>query len=228
MGIPQHYSREVPQRCDALIEELLPIVEAGLEADAAFGGPLKTTFLLALATPMIVLPVERVFKRVAFNDSGVADDREIDEALDQGVQAVLDQDQAFGDAPFGFGRWTYAEMVEPFNVGQHWPEKVLRKLGGDDARVAAQRTPAWRILQDLRNALAHGGVAYLDANGQASFGAAEMLGFAGAVMKGHKVVGLNVLRVHKDDFRSFLSAWATWLREVGVADALGEKPPLAA
>jgi hypothetical protein len=228
MGIPQHYSRDVPQRCDALIEELLPIVEAGLAADAAFGGPLKTTFLLALATPMIVLPVERVFKRIAFNESGVADDREIDGALDQGVQAVLDQDHAFGDAPFGFGRWAYAEMVEPFNVGQHWPGDVLRQLSGDDARVAAQRAPAWRVLQDLRNALAHGGVAYLDANGRASSGAAEMLGFAGAVMKGHKVVGLNVLRVEKEDFRSFLSAWATWLREVGVSDALGDSPPLAA
>lgn len=228
MGIPQHYSREVPQRCEALIEELLPIVEGGLRADAKFGGPLKTTLLLALATPMIVLPVERIFKRVAFNDPGVADDREIDEALARGVKSVLGEDHAFGGAPFGSGRWTYAEKVGPFNVGQQWPEELLDHLGTEAAREAAGRAPTWRILQDLRNALAHGGVAYLDADGRASAGAAEMLGFAGAVTKGHNVVGLNVLRVHKDDFRSFLSAWAAWLTEVGVAEALGDTPPLAA
>jgi hypothetical protein len=95
MGIPQHYSRDVPQRCEALIEELLPIVEGGLRADAKFGGPLKTTLLLALATPMVVLPVERIFKRVAFNDPGVADDRGIDEALARGVKSVLGEDHAF-------------------------------------------------------------------------------------------------------------------------------------
>lgn len=228
MGIPQHYSREIPQRCDALIEELIPIVERGLGADAAFGGPLKTTLLLALATPMIVLPVERIFKRVAFGDSGVAGDRAIDEALAQGVHAVLQGDHAFGDTPFGSGGWAYAGTVEPFNVGKRWPEELLRRLDGKDARVAAQCAPAWRVLQDLRNALAHGGVAYLDADGRASHGAAEMLGFAGAVMKGHRVVSLNVLRIQKDDFRSFLSAWATWLRDVGVADALSDRPPLAA
>lgn len=228
MGIPQHYSRELPQRCEALIEELLPIVEGGLRADAKFGGALKTTLLLALATPMVVLPVERIFKRVAFNDPGMADDREFDEALARGVESVLGEDQAFGRAPFGSGQWTYAEKVDPFNVGQRWPGELLNYLDTDAARDAARHAPTWRILQDLRNALAHGGVAYLGSDGRASEGAAEMLGFAGAVTKGPKVVGLNVLRVHKDDFRSILSAWAAWLAEAWLAEALGDTPPLAA
>lgn len=228
MGIPQHYSRDVPQRCEALINELLPIVEGGLLADAIFGGPLKTTLLLALATPMVVLPVERMFKRVAFNDHGVADDRELDEKLAQAVMTVLGDDHAFGDAPFGREDWRYAPKVEPFNVGHRWPDELSRHLHAEDARSAAQRAPTWRVLQDLRNALAHGGVTYLDEDGQASLGAAEMLGFAGAITKGHEVVALNVLRVHKDDFRAFLSAWANWLADVGVADALGDDPPLTA
>lgn len=228
MGIPQHYSREIPQRCDALLNELLPVVEGGLKADDRFGGPLKTTFLLALATPMVILPVERIFKRIAFNDTGVADDREIDEALVDSVEPVLGKEHSFGKAPFGSGAWAYISSAEPFNVGQPWADDLLGRFDTAAAREAARCAPTWRILQDLRNALAHGGVTYLDADGRTSYGGAEMLAFAGAVTKGHKVIGLNLLRVHKNDFRAFLSAWATWLAEVGVDEALGEAPPLAA
>jgi hypothetical protein len=44
-------------------------------------------------------------------------------------------------------------------------------------------TPAVRVLTDLRNALAHGGIAYLDERGRQTDGQAAMLAFVGAVMK---------------------------------------------
>lgn len=37
-------------------------------------GPLKTTFLLAMATAMAVLPLERIFKPAVWGGAGVADD----------------------------------------------------------------------------------------------------------------------------------------------------------
>lgn len=60
MTAPNHYSRDIAARCQTLIDQLLPIVEHGLPDDHRFGGPLRTTFLLAMATPMIVLPIERI------------------------------------------------------------------------------------------------------------------------------------------------------------------------
>lgn len=72
--IPYHYSREIVKRCKALICALRPAIKQGLPIEDAPGEPLDTTFLLAMATPMIVLPVERIFKP-ATPAAFAADDR---------------------------------------------------------------------------------------------------------------------------------------------------------
>ena len=88
---------------------------------------------------------------------------------------------------------------------------------------------ARRFLLDLRNALAHGGIAYLDAYGrQARGGSAAMLAFAGTVQENRRLVGLNTLRVSEDDFCSFLMAWADWLARTPIREALDSLDPLAA
>ena len=40
----------------------MPHVQKGLPDEKKFGGSLTTTFLLAMANPMIALPVERICK----------------------------------------------------------------------------------------------------------------------------------------------------------------------
>lgn len=67
-------------------------------------------------------------------------------------------------------------------------------------------TSAVRILTDLRNALAHGGIAYLDEKGHQTDSQAAMLAFVGAVMKKGRITGVNVLRVHERHYREFLAA----------------------
>ena len=83
--------------------------------------------------------------------------------------------------------------------------------------------PAVRILTDLRNALAHGGIAYLDEKGRQTDSQAAMLAFVGAVMKKGRITGVNVLRVHQRHYREFLAAWASWLRQAGVTTALNDR-----
>jgi hypothetical protein len=85
------------------------------------------------------------------------------------------------------------------------------------------KTPALRILTDLPNALAHGGIAYLDERGHHTDGQAAMLAFVGAVMTGGRITGVNVLRIGERDYWKFLAAWAAWLREAGVTAALNER-----
>jgi hypothetical protein len=217
----EHYSRDLPKRCERLIERLMPVVEGGLPGDGDFGGPLKTTFLLALATPMLILPVERMFKR-----SGVADDWELDDRIDARVAEILGSERPFGKAPFAGAGWGYISRAAPFNIAGGWPPEHLDRLGSREAGEAAQNASAWRILKDLRNALAHGGVAYLDGHGRNSEGEAVMLAFAGAIMKDGKIVALNLLRVHQDDFRRFLSDWSKWISATDVTYVLSEAPNL--
>jgi len=229
MGLPQHYSRDIAQRCKALIRHLRPVVEDGLPDDGQFGGPLATTFLLAMATPMVVLPIERIFKPVRPHAEVPADDRDIDPTLADRVGDVFNPERPFADAPFTVpGHWSYAQGVEPFNISAYWPGEVLERLGSQTARDEADRTPAQRILLDLRNALAHGGVAYLDAHGRSTDGPAAMLAFAAARTRNGRLTGLNILRIHQDHFYEFVMAWAEWLTVSTISDLMNAGDPLAA
>ena len=171
MGLPNHYSRDIVIRCDSLLHHLLPKIDEGLPDDVRFGGPLRTTFLLAMATPMIVLPVERIFKPGNRRAAQAGDDRQLDPALAAELAGVLGNQRCFGDAPFAqASAWSYVQTHPPFNIAGNWPDELLAELSRQEAYDAARNAPARRILLDLRNALAHGGVTYLDERGRNSFG----------------------------------------------------------
>ncbi len=138
MGIPEHYSRDIAQRCQGLIRHVRPVVEAGLPEDQEFGGQLGTTFLLAMATPMIVLPIERIFKPARSKAVVAGDDRELDPALAQEVDDVLGSARRFADAPFVTpGRWSYVPNYQPFKLADYWPLDLLDMLGSEAAFAEA-------------------------------------------------------------------------------------------
>jgi hypothetical protein len=119
---------------------------------------------------MVVLPIERIFKPAHPGAAQAGDDRQLDSALVQEVDNVLGHACTFGAAPFVVpGRWSYVPEYPPFNIANQWPPELLESLGRPDAYENAERAPAGRILRDLRNALAHDGVAYLDAQGWYTF-----------------------------------------------------------
>jgi len=220
--IPAHYSRDIARRCQSLIHHLWPRVVAGLPDDARFGGPLQTTFLLAMATPMVILPFDRIFKP-STGAERVGDDTKLDEELANLVTDALGPEKTFGKAPFAATNcWNYVHGYPLFDIAGNWPRELLKKLATPEAAKNAEAAEAGRILCNLRNALAHGGVAYLNEDGRHSSGQAAMLAFAAFERKDNKNVGLNVLRVHEDDFRAFLGAWAKWLGTSGVESALNE------
>ena len=142
MGIPQHYSRDIAQRCQALIRHLLPAVQKGLPDDHLFGGPLGTTFLPAIATPMIVLPLERMFKPARPGADLPADDRQFDPGLADRIKDVLGPARRFADAPFVVpGRWGYVPGVEPFQVAGNWPSEHLALRSSAVARPSSGCRP---------------------------------------------------------------------------------------
>lgn len=220
MGIPKHYSLQLPDRCRSLIEELWAAVEKAPSADR-YGGSLTTTFLLSLATPMIVMPVERLLKQGW--QEGFADDRPLDAAVTAIVQGAFGARVRFGDCPF-FSRddgWTYAFSPSGFNVAYGLPHQIAEELALHSAQQAASELGATDAIKALRNALAHAVIAYLDAQGHSTFGAsAHMLAFVGEVREDRKFVGLHILRISESGFRAFLGRWVDWLNASGVADAL--------
>ena len=179
---------------------------------------------------MIVLPIERIFKPADQCAPQAGDDRQLDPALAREVDDVLGLTASFGAAPFAApDGWSYVSAYPPFNIATNWPADLLEVLGRPEAFRHADGAPAGRVLRDLRNALAHGGVAYLDPDGRQTGGDAAMLAFAGARMdRGGRLAGLNMLRISEDDFCSFLMAWADWLAQRPIRTALNRLDPLAA
>jgi hypothetical protein len=230
MGVPQHYSLDIAMRCQSLIHYLLPKVVAGLPHDKKFGGSLHTTFLLAMATPMILLPIERIFKPA--QDETVADDRELDVKLADRFAGIISPHMKFGETPFFKGvRWSYIPKYTPFNIGHQWPDDLLTKLASEEGVIEAATTNASRILIDLRNALAHGGVAYLDKYGRNTDIDREAAIFAFVAARKDKknmIVGLNILRISEKDFLIFLQAWMDWVQNSPVADSLRNVSAFAA
>jgi hypothetical protein len=201
----ERYARDIVERCETLIESFLPVVIQ--DPAKRFGGPLGTTFLVAMSTPMILLPIERMLKPAANRDS-VADDRTVDESLGKAVTETLSAKAAFGGTPFGrAGAWSYVDGQKPFNLAGGIPGDLLERLSKTESSKAALNAKAVRVLTDLRNALAHGDIAYLDERGRQTDVQAAMLAFVGAVMKGGRITGVNVLRIGECDYRQFWAAW---------------------
>jgi hypothetical protein len=224
MGRPRHYSAEIPARCQALIEMLGPAVADESDPNGRWGGPLKTTFLLAMATPMIALPLERIFKPAQDYHDGVADDRELDAGLSGQVVDVLARDRRFGQAPFFEpSAWSYVPTLDRFNVAADWPKRALHSLGAPAAQQQAAEAPARDVLLALRNALSHGGVTYLDRHGRQTEQATHMIGFASFAR--HRQPELRLLRIGVPQFERFLTLWTEWLAASGVLDRLIARGP---
>lgn len=222
MGRPAHYSTEIARRCQRLIDRLVEQVEQDQVLSHEFRGPLRTTFLLAMSTPMIVLPMERLYKPI-INRAGIADDTALDPAVQDRVQMLFDGRGFRETVLFEPGAWAYISETGNFPVADPWPSSAFADLDRPEALEAAAAAPTEEILSCLRNALAHGGVAYLDHRGRQSDDATGMLGFASR--PNGKRTALRLLRVSVDAYQRFLELWSRCLADTGMEMVLTIQGP---
>ncbi len=223
MGNPRNYSLELPDRCLELLDGLWDTVANDKKLGARHGGPLSTTFLLSLATPIVVLPTERILKQHPIVE-GSADDWHLDQQLADRLRLTFTPVDPFQACPFfsdGDG-WSYARHEGHHNFARGIPDEVAAKLAEPEAKDAATKLSAVTVIQGLRNALAHGSIAYLDKDGSGLHGSrAEMIAFISERRdQCGEVVGYHVLRISEDGFRSFLHRWVDWLNDTGLSQAL--------
>lgn len=225
MGIPSHYSTQLPERCWHLIERLLPEVEKIGMPDEDELGPLKTTFLLSMATPLVLIPIERVERHRSAEMTGYMDERFSEENVTAAIDLALGG-RPIGKAPFFVpGSWNFASMPyeSDMNLAFNFPRALEDALALPDAVMAACRMPGSQWASCLRNALAHGGIIYLDREGRHVHGhATEMLAFVSARYPAESKVPSEILclRISRGDFLTFLRAWVAWLKSSGVAEKL--------
>lgn len=220
MGAPNHYSLELPQRCLKLIEGLLPQAEA--VQNGPYGG-LSTTFLLAMSTPMLVLPIERIWKPLDSDADAYVSERQILPLMTAEFTRLLNSPSLAALDFYRPGDWRYAEAdyVPDMKLGHFYDEYLLKGMAKADATNRAARLPAAQWASCLRNALAHGGVLYLDANyEQASGKRTCRLAFVSG--KYDRVDGvqhlkrLRALAISQEAYVDFLRRWTEWLGSIGL------------
>ena len=224
MGNPIHYSLELPQRCLQLIDELWPAVQRSRQRDRPDLGSLSTTFLISMSMPIINLPVERLERHKNSTSDGYVDDRHIDTKVSAAVEQVLGGYELKRAPFFVQGEWRFTTRTTPPlpNIARGLPDAIASQLSTDEAATRASKMPTSQWCGILRNAMAHGGIAYLDKNGRSTYGdPVEMLLFAsGKFNTDGKLIAVNLLRISESDYRAFLGRWVGWLVASGVAGQL--------
>lgn len=222
MGIPANYSRELPERCLYLIDQLLPQVEQTFLPGQEAVGPLTTTFLLAMATPIVVLPIERVERHRTAVAEGYVDDRALSPELASAVDASLGGRPVRKSSFYEIGNWRLARIPHQpgQNLARYFPHDLSEILASQQAETAAAAMCASEWASCVRNALAHGGIAYLDANGHQTYGQrAEKLAFISGKygIDPSTPEQLRVLCIDESSFLVFLRKWVVWLRDTGLS-----------
>jgi hypothetical protein len=218
LGNPDHYSRALPQRCLQLIDDLWGHATQTLQADRPECGPLTSTFLLSMSMPIVNLPIERIERHRVKEGEAYADDSAKDPKLSRAIFDTLGP-QELRKAPFySPGAWSFAE-ARVFNISDGLPTEFATMLASPEAEKRASKMPTSQWSSILRNAMAHGGIAYLDHSGQYAYEEAPVgmyLFVSGKKNDEGKLIGLRLLRISEAKYRDFLRAWVKWLQQTGL------------
>jgi hypothetical protein len=154
-----------------------------------------------------------------------------DASIRRWAAAVLDTlgGQDLSKAPFYRpGDWSFAkrEKNQLFNIAEQFPDDLASELASEEAARRAGKMPTSQWCSILRNAMAHGGIAYLNKNGRSTYGEpVKMYAFVSGKFnddaKPKELLCLDVLRISEINYREFIRRWVTWLKTSGLARELG-------
>jgi hypothetical protein len=169
--------------------------------------------------PMLFLPLERIYQPNLRRQT--VSDRYRSEELASHIDRALGDDQVFGAAPFNAGvTWYRVEGVTAPDPSAGLSGRHIDALNGAEARCGAAKALTEVALRDLRNALAHGAIHYLDADGRPTEGSfVQQLAF---VNRHPKSQTCNIWKVTEEDFHRFLQQWAEWLQLHGLDKAIAD------
>ncbi|APE44552.1 hypothetical protein BOO69_14880 [Sulfitobacter alexandrii] len=218
-----------------LIDQLWPEAAKIRDGERPDLGPLTSTFLLSMSMPILNIPVERIERQIDKTEgTGYADDRYLNAGAVRAFEDVIRRGQLRAAPFYRDGSWRFLAVREgPFpNIARGMPDSISDDLSGEAAVKAAENMPALQWISIIRNAMAHGGIAYLDEHGRSSYGRPiKMYAFVSGKYGKPKcqhaeadcryglgaLERLNVLRISETDFRDFLREWVAWLVRTKIA-----------
>ncbi|RWF91519.1 MAG: hypothetical protein EOQ45_25500 [Mesorhizobium sp.] len=222
MGNPTHFSLEVPKRAHQLLRDLYE----QLSDSEGTRLPLKATFLLSVSMPIVILPIERILNYKRKPADVHMNDAILNGRLADAVDRAIDLHAKVHTAKFFTGSWQYATLEKgsgfPNLAAVGLPENIATHLDSPQALEDARNLSANRFCKILRNALAHGGVLYLDQHGRSCSGAPVRRFAFVSTDSPKKPTKLYFLRIKMVDYRAFLQRWVDWLNEEAMEEILAE------
>jgi hypothetical protein len=228
MGNPTHFSLEVPKRAHQLLHDLYERLSDSEEAKL----PLKATFLLSISMPIIVMPIERIlrYKRNPVEDH--MNDAVINPKLADAVDRGINLQGQVHLAEYFAGSWQYTSLERglgfPNLAVDGLPGAIAAQLDSVKALEDARNLTANRFCKILRNALAHGGVLYLDEHGRSNSGAPVQRFAFVSTNDPNRPTKLHFLRITMADYRTFLQRWVDWLNVEAIEQVLANDLDLEA
>lgn len=175
---------------------------------------------------MVNLPIERIWKPQKSKTVAHINDAVIDASLANEVKKGIGPSPVKGTPFYDTDVWRYkyssvSEAQPAPNLSkQGLPKGIHEALAAEKALTAANDLTTEAFCMILRNALAHGGILYLDENGQTAEGKpVKGFCFVSTKQNNRNVVGLNFLQVKMKDYRDFLTKWVNWLQGGGSVSA---------
>jgi hypothetical protein len=208
MGVTTRFAVEYPRRCLELIAEM---------EGAARNRQLVGSFALLAAAAVLTIPFERMRAKHFLHRR---QDRRLPEALKQLSKT------RFTDAPFlpaeEHKHWRQSRIFSHFDDVDAWRDGDGRHPLAPDARNLISDYPITETIRAIRNALAHGNIVHLDADGREREGNRlqylAMLsryeeGAAQATAESYRVIVTT-----EEAFLSFVKGWAEWVSELADHD----------
>ncbi|WP_395175454.1 hypothetical protein [Roseibium alexandrii] len=207
MGNPTQFSREIPRRAQKLISDLYDNLP---DSQPNNGLKLKATFLLAVATPIITLPFERMARPKAHLGS---------EAFSEIIRKAINSKTKVENASFYAGCWRYYKLEKgdafPRFAVEGFSQKIVQSLATADALLAAKELKSDVFCANLRNALSHGSVFYLDENGNTGENIRVNRFAFVSTDRARNPQALHIQSITLAGFRVFLEKWVAWLQTPG-------------
>nr|WP_299506491.1 hypothetical protein [uncultured Rhizobium sp.] len=220
MGNPLHFSLEVPRRAHQLLRDLYE----QLGDSEGTGLPLKATFLLSVSMPIMILPIERILKYRRDPAHVHMNDAVLHPKLAEAVDRAIDLHAAVHLADFFTGPWQFASVDKgvgfPNLAAEGLPEDIAVQLDAPAAIEDARNLSANLFCKILRNALAHGGILYLDEHGRSSSTAPVRRFAFVSTNSPYNPTKLLILRLGMAEYRAFLQKWVDWLKSEAIDEIL--------
>jgi hypothetical protein len=201
--VPQRFVVEYPERCLTLLKMLEP---------EARKKELVASFALLVASAVFLIPYERMKGR---HPMRTGEDDDLTKALRQ-----LEREHKFLTAPFwagaNAGAWRFSRIMKNANDTFCWCDETGVHPMSDKAKNYIGERTAGEVLRVIRNALSHGNVVYLDAEGHEERGAeVQYLGFLSRYEESDEQKKVaetyRLVATTEDTFLAFVKAWAIWI-----------------